>query len=104
MALSSGESELYALGALSAELIFAQAILKEFALSFLIHARADSSTARAVATKQGASRNETHTHEIPVYSRFGSSESDVGTKALGRERFYRMRSMLGMGTDLTETS
>ena len=24
--------------------------------------------------------------------------SDIGTKALGRERFYRLRSMLGMGT------
>ena len=47
---------MYALGALSAELIFAQAFLKEIGLSFLIHARADSSTARAVATKQGASR------------------------------------------------
>ena len=33
MAFSSGESELYALGALSAELIFAQAILKEIGLS-----------------------------------------------------------------------
>ena len=30
--------------------------------------------------------------------------SDIGTKALGRERFHRLRSMLGMGTDLTETS
>ena len=50
VALSSGESELYALGALSAELIFAQAILKEIGLSFLIHAGADSSTKRAVAT------------------------------------------------------
>ena len=30
--------------------------------------------------------------------------SDIGTKALGRERFYRMRSMLGMGTQLAETS
>ena len=49
VALSSVESELYALGALSAELIFAQAILKEIGLSFLIHAGADSSTARAVA-------------------------------------------------------
>ena len=47
---------MYVLGALSAELIFAQAILKEIGLSFLIHAKADSSTARAVATKQGASR------------------------------------------------
>ena len=56
VALSSVESELYALGALSAELIFAQAILKEIGLSFLIHAGADSSTARAVATKQGAHR------------------------------------------------
>ena len=46
LAWSSGESELSALGALSAELIFAQAILREFGLPFLIHARADSSTAR----------------------------------------------------------
>ena len=60
VALSSGESELCALVALSAELIFAQAILKEIGLSFLIHARADSSTARAVATKQGASRKMKH--------------------------------------------
>ena len=30
--------------------------------------------------------------------------SDIGTKALGRERFYRMTSMLGMGTELVETS
>ena len=77
VALSSGESEMYALGALSAELIFAQAILKEIGLSFLIHARADSSTARAVATKQGASRKmkHIHSHEIPIHSRFGISET-----------------------------
>ena len=37
LALSSGESELCASGALSAELIFAQAILREIGLSFLIH-------------------------------------------------------------------
>ena len=30
--------------------------------------------------------------------------SDIGTKALGRERFYRLRSMLGMGIELSETS
>ena len=54
---------MYALGALSGELIVAQAILKEIGLSFLIHARADnSSTARAVATKQGASRKMKHIH------------------------------------------
>ena len=62
VALSSGESELYAWGALSAKLIFAQATLKEIGLSFLIHARADSSTARAVATKLGASRKMKHIH------------------------------------------
>ena len=62
VALSSGESEMYALGALSAELIFAQATLKEIELSFLIHARADSSTARTVATKQGASRKMKQIH------------------------------------------
>ena len=53
---------MYALGALSAELIFARAILKEIGLSFLINARADSSAARAVATKQGASRKMKHNH------------------------------------------
>ena len=62
VALSTGESEMYALGALSAELIFAQTILKEIGLSFLMHARADSSTARAVITKQGASRKMKHIH------------------------------------------
>ena len=30
--------------------------------------------------------------------------SDIGTKALGRERFHRLTSMLGMGTELIETS
>ena len=30
--------------------------------------------------------------------------SDIGTKAPGRERFHRLRSMLGMGTELSETS
>ena len=29
--------------------------------------------------------------------------SDIGTRALGRERFHRLRSMLGMGTELSET-
>ena len=118
VAVSSGQSELYALGALSAELIFAQAVLKEIGLSFLIHARADSSTARAVATKQGASRKMKHIHtkfliiQDLVFRKLLTMSSvktdvnptDIGTKALGRERFYRMRSMLGMGTDLMETS
>ena len=54
--------KMYAFGALSAELIFAQAFLKETGLSFLVHARADSSTARAVAKKQGASRKMKHIH------------------------------------------
>ena len=74
--MSSGESEMYALSALSAELIFAQAIHKEIGLSCLIHARADSSTARAVATKQRASRKVKHIHTRFVFhSRFGISET-----------------------------
>ena len=118
VALSSGESELYALGALSAELIFAQAILKEIGLSFLIHARADSSTARAVATKHGESRKMKHIHTRFLFIqdlvfrklltmssvKTDVNPSDIGTKALGRERFHRLRSMLGMGTELIETS
>ena len=54
VALSSGESELYALGALSAELIFARAILKVIGLSFPMHASS---------------------HEILIHSRFGISET-----------------------------
>ena len=116
MALSSGEWELHALRAQSAELIFAQATLKEIGVSFLIHARADSSTARAVATKQRASRKIKHIHtrflfiqdlvlrKLLTMSAVKTDPSDIGTKALGRERFYRMRSMLGMGTELVETS
>ena len=30
--------------------------------------------------------------------------SDIGTKAVGRERFHRLRSMLDMGTELSDTS
>ena len=30
--------------------------------------------------------------------------SDIGTKALGCDRFHRLRSMLGVGTDLIETN
>ena len=118
VALSSGESEMYALGALSAELIFAQAILKEIGLSFLIHVRADSSTARAVATKQGASRKMKHIHtrflfiqdlefrKLPTMSSVKTdvNPSDIGTKAFRCERFHRLRSMLGVGTELSETS
>ena len=118
VALSSGESEMYALGALSAELIFAQAILKEIGLSFLIHARADSNTARAVATKQGASRKMKHIHtrflfiQDLVFRKLSTmssvktdvNPSDIGTKALGRERFHRLGSMLGTGTELSDTS
>ena len=117
VALTSGESDIYALGALSVELIFAQAILKEIGLSFLIHARADSSTARAVATKQGASRKMKHIHirflfKILYLGNFLTmssvktdvNPSDIGTKALGRDRFHRLRSMLGMGIELSETS
>ena len=116
VALSSGESELCALGALPAELIFAQAILKEIILSFLIHARAGR--ARAVATKQGATRKMKHIHMRFLFIqdlvfrilltmssvKTDVNPSDIGTKALGRERFYRLRSMLAMGTELSETS
>ena len=45
--LSSGESGLYAWGALSAELIFTQAVLKEIGLSFLIQAREQTAAQHA---------------------------------------------------------
>ena len=75
VALSCGESELHALGALSAELIFAQAILKEIGPSFLKHARADSSTARSGNETRSESQDEAHSHEILIHSRLGISET-----------------------------
>ena len=115
--MSSSESEMYALGALSAELIFAQAMPKEIGLSFVVHARGNSSTARAVATKQGASRKMNHIHTRFLFIqdlvfrktltmssvKTDVNPSDIGTKALGRERFHRLKSMLGMGLELSET-
>ena len=74
---------MYALGALSAALIFAQAILKEIGLSFLIHARTESSTARAVATKQGASRKMKHIHTKFLFTQdlvFQKTANDVISK------------------------
>ena len=95
-----------------------QRLLKEIGLSFLIHARADSSTARAVTTEQGANRKMKHIHTRSLFIqdlvvrkiltmssvKTDVNPSDIGTKALGRERFHRLRSMLGMGTELSETS
>ena len=117
VASSGGESELYPLGSLSAELNFTQAVLNEIGIPFLIHARADSSTARVVATKQGASRKMKHIHtrflfiQDLVFQKLLMSAvktevnpSDIGTKALGHERVYRLRSMLGMGTGVIETT
>ena len=66
VALSRGKSDLYALGELSAELIFVQDILKEIGLSILIHARADSSTARAVRS-QDRCEPERHGNESTVW-------------------------------------
>ena len=109
---------MYALGAQSAELIFAQAILKETGLSFLIHARADSNTARAVATKQRANRKMKHIHTRFLFIqdlvfrklltmssvKTDVNPSDIRTKALGRERFHRLREMFGIGTELSDTT
>ena len=77
---------MYALGAMSAELI--------------------SSTARAVATKQGANREMKHIHTRLLFIQYfvfrklltmssvktDVNPSDIGTKALGRERFHTLRS------------
>ena len=62
--------------ALSSDLIFTQAVLKKIGLSFLVHARADSSTARAGNETRTKQENETHTHTFLCHSRFGISETD----------------------------
>ena len=80
-----------ALGALSAELIFAQAVLKEIGPSFLMHARADISTARKWQRnkEQVASKlqDETHSHEILIHSRFGVSARLMNRVTSERKRW-----------------
>ena len=56
VALSIGESELYALGAMSVELILIQAILTEVGLSFLVHAK------QTAAQHEQWQRNREKTH------------------------------------------
>ena len=113
VALSRGESELYALGAESAELIFAQ----EVGLSFLTHTGADSNTARVVAEKRRASRKMKHTHtrslciqDLVFWKLLTRSaikkdvnRSDIKTKALGRQGFSRLRASMGLGNGFTAT-
>ena len=56
VALSSGESEFYALSSLATDLIFIRALLKEVGFDFeKVLARCDSSTARSLGNRQGAS-------------------------------------------------
>ena len=60
---------MYALGALSAELIFAQAILREIGLSF-----PDTQHAQWQRNNE-QSKDETHSHKILIHLRFGISET-----------------------------
>ena len=46
VALSSGESEFYALGALAADLVHCKAVMAEIGMQFALRARCDSSVAR----------------------------------------------------------
>ena len=76
VALSSGESEMYALGALSAELIFAQANTERnwTIIPDTRESRQQHSTRSGNETRS-KSQDETHSHEIPIHSRFGISET-----------------------------
>ena len=68
---------MHALGALSAELIFAQAILKEIDWPIIpdtCENRQQHSTRSGNETKS-KSQGETHSHEILIHSRFGISET-----------------------------
>ena len=61
------------------------------------------------------SQDETHSHEILIQDlvfrkvltmssvKTDVNPSDIGTEALRRKRFHRLRSMLGLGTELSET-
>ena len=75
VAFSSGESEIYALGALSAELIFAQAILKDWTIIPDTRESRQQHSTRSGNETRSKSQDETHSHEILIHSRFGTSET-----------------------------
>ena len=66
---------MYALGALSAELIFAQAILK--GLDYLPDTRVNRQqhSTRSGNETRSKSQDETQSHDILTHSRFGISET-----------------------------
>ena len=67
---------MYALRAVSAELIFAQAILEEI-LAIIPDARESRQqhSTRSGNETRSKSQDEIHSHEIPIHSRFGISET-----------------------------
>ena len=118
-ALSSAESEMYALGALPAELIDFRTSYSERDWTIIPDTRESRQrqSTRSGNESWSKSQDERHSHEILIHSRLvfrklltmssvktDVNPSDIGTKALGRERFHRLRSMLGLGTELSETS
>ena len=84
VALSSGESELYALGALSGELIFRTSYPERDWTNIpgTRESRQQHSTRSGNETRS-KSQDETHSHEILIHSRFGISETgnDVTSQA-----------------------
>ena len=68
---------MYALGALSAELIFALSILKEIGQSIIPDTRESRQqhSTRSGGETRSKSQDETHSHEILIHSRFGISET-----------------------------
>ena len=75
VALSSGESEWYALGALSAELIFAQAIGRNWTIIPDTRESRQQHSTRSGNETRSKSQDETHSHEFLIHSRFGISET-----------------------------
>ena len=70
VALSSGESQMYVLGALSAELIFAQALLKEIELSFLDTRESKQQHSMGSGNEtRSKSQDETHSQKIIISSK-----------------------------------
>ena len=109
---------MYAFGALSAELIFAQGNTEREWTIILDtrESRQQHSTRSGNETRSKSQDEHIHTRYLFIQDlvfrilltlssvKTDVNPSDIGTKELGRERFHRLRSMLGMGTELSETS
>ena len=112
-AQSSGESEIYAVGAGCAEELYVKAILDDLGMQARINLRCDAKAASALAQRQGLSKRSRHVKVKYLYvqdlvkarevcvSRVATETNlaDIGTKHLPSRRLEFHKSLMGKSSE-----